>query len=62
MRRPPNASRPAGAVVDPWFNLLAAIGGAGLIFAGVTDICPMAMALARMPWNQAGGASDACRR
>ncbi|APW64197.1 rhodanese-like domain-containing protein [Paludisphaera borealis] len=50
-----------GAVVDPWFNLLAAIGGAGLIFAGVTDICPMAMVLARMPWNQAGGSSASCR-
>jgi len=50
-----------GAAVDPWFNLLAAIGGAGLIFAGVTDICPMAMALARAPWNQAGGSSDSCR-
>ena len=49
------------ALVDPWFNLLAGIGGAGLIFAGVTDVCPMAMALARMPWNQAGGSSASCR-
>ena len=44
-----------GAVVDPWFTALSAVVGAGLVFAGVTDICPMAMGLARMPWNQAGG-------
>jgi len=25
----------------------------GLIFAGLTDICPMGMVLARMPWNRA---------
>lgn len=26
--------------------------GAGLVFAGVTDWCGMAMVLSRMPWNQ----------
>lgn len=49
-----------GAVVDPWFTGLSAFVGAGLVFAGVTDICPMAMGLARMPWNQAGGEAQAC--
>lgn len=34
---------------------LPAFVGAGLVFAGVTDTCGMAMILARMPWNQAGG-------
>jgi len=35
--------------------------GAGLIFAGVTDFCGMAMLLAKMPWNRtAGSASGAC--
>jgi hypothetical protein len=33
---------------------VAAFVGAGLIFAGVTDRCGMALLLARMPWNQAG--------
>lgn len=31
---------------------LAGFVGAGLVFAGVTDTCGMAMLLARMPWNQ----------
>jgi rhodanese-related sulfurtransferase len=40
-------------VVHPYFALAAAAVGAGLIFAGVTDTCGMALVLARMPWNQA---------
>lgn len=51
-----------GAAVSPWFTALSAFVGAGLIFAGVTDICPMAMGLARMPWNQAGGEAGSCSR
>ena len=31
---------------------LAGFVGAGLVFAGLTDTCGMAMLLARMPWNQ----------
>lgn len=41
-----------GAFVHPYFIGLAAFIGAGLIFAGITDTCGMAMILARMPWNQ----------
>jgi len=26
--------------------------GFGLVFSGVTDLCPMALLLAKMPWNQ----------
>jgi rhodanese-related sulfurtransferase len=41
---------------DPlWKNLgagLAGFVGCGLVFAGVTDTCGMAMLIARMPWNQ----------
>ncbi|NBV45943.1 MAG: DUF2892 domain-containing protein [Planctomycetia bacterium] len=33
---------------------LAAFIGCGLVFAGVTDTCGMAMLIAKMPWNQAG--------
>jgi rhodanese-related sulfurtransferase len=36
----------------PSFVLLSGFVGAGLIFAGITDTCGMAMILARMPWNQ----------
>ncbi|MBL9094916.1 MAG: rhodanese-like domain-containing protein [Planctomycetaceae bacterium] len=39
--------------IHPYFIGLSAFVGAGLIFAGVTDTCGMAMCLARMPWNQA---------
>lgn len=46
--------------VHPWFLGLPAFVGAGLVFAGVTDTCGMAMVLARMPWNQAGG--GCCKR
>lgn len=38
--------------VYPAFILLSAFVGGGLVFAGVTDTCGMAMLLAKMPWNQ----------
>jgi rhodanese-related sulfurtransferase len=52
-----------GFFVHPYCIGLAAFVGAGLVFAGVTDTCGMAMLLARMPWNQAtdaGGAAPSC--
>jgi rhodanese-related sulfurtransferase len=39
-------------MVHPYFAGLSAFIGAGLMFAGITDTCGMAMVLARMPWNQ----------
>lgn len=41
-----------GTWVHPGFYGLSAFVGAGLVFAGVTDICPMGMMIARMPWNR----------
>ena len=41
-----------GLLVHPAFVGLSAFVGAGLIFAGLTDTCGMAMLLARMPWNR----------
>ncbi|HET8706524.1 MAG TPA: rhodanese-like domain-containing protein, partial [Pseudomonadales bacterium] len=38
-------------VAPAWYGLSAFVGAA-LIFAGVTDICPMRDMLARAPWNQ----------
>jgi rhodanese-related sulfurtransferase len=38
--------------IHPYFLGLSAFVGAGLIFAGVTDYCGMALLLARMPWNK----------
>jgi len=37
---------------------LAMFVGAGLTFAGATDICPMGILLAKMPWNQARAAQS----
>lgn len=46
----------AGAVlallVNPLFALLPAFVGSGLVFAGVTDTCGMAMGLSRLPYNR----------
>lgn len=39
---------------------LAGFIGCGLVFAGVTDTCGMAMLLARMPWNQACRSVTTC--
>ena len=41
---------------------LAGFVGCGLVFAGVTDTCGMAMLIARMPWNQARRAATTCSR
>lgn len=45
----------AGAVLAFTVNVnwlfLSAFVGLGLTFAGLTDICPMAEILAKMPWN-----------
>jgi rhodanese-related sulfurtransferase len=41
-----------GYLVSPWFYALSGYCGAGLIFAGITDICPLSWTIAKMPWNQ----------
>lgn len=41
-----------GAGLSPWFHLLSAFVGAGLVFAGVSGFCGMARLLMRMPWNR----------
>jgi rhodanese-related sulfurtransferase len=40
--------------INPWFGVLPAFVGAGLVYAGVTDRCGMAMVLARLPYNRHG--------
>jgi Protein of unknown function (DUF2892) len=39
-------------LVSPRWLYLAMFIGAGLTFAGATNICGMAVVLARMPWNR----------
>jgi rhodanese-related sulfurtransferase len=38
--------------VNPLFALLPAFIGSGLVFAGITDWCGMALLLARLPYNR----------
>ena len=49
-----------GWFVHPAFIGLSAFVGAGLVFAGITDTCGMAMILARMPWNQCRDDATSC--
>lgn len=37
--------------VNPWFALFPLFVGAGLVFAGITDTCGMAILLSRLPYN-----------
>ena len=41
-----------GAFVSPWFLILSGFVGGGLVFAGITNTCAMAMLLAKLPYNQ----------
>ena len=38
--------------IHPAFLAIPAAVGAGLVFAGVTNFCGMALLLAKMPWNR----------
>jgi rhodanese-related sulfurtransferase len=40
-----------GWLVHPLLLILTAFIGAGLIFAGITNFCGMAIVLGKMPWN-----------
>ena len=47
--------------VHPGFALIPLIMGAGLLFAGLTGICGLALLLAKMPWNRTSpGAAATC--
>ncbi len=41
-----------GTLIHPAGLALSAFVGAGLVFAGISDWCGMALLLARMPWNR----------
>jgi rhodanese-related sulfurtransferase len=47
-------------VVHPLFALLPLFIGGGLVFAGVTDRCGMALMLTKAPWNKPAGGGAAC--
>ncbi len=44
--------------VNPSFVWIPLFMGCGLVFSGITGICPMLNALARMPWNRASCGCD----
>lgn len=46
-------------VVSPWFGLVPAFVGAGLVYAGLTDRCGMAMLLGKLPYNRDSGGAGA---
>jgi glyoxylase-like metal-dependent hydrolase (beta-lactamase superfamily II) len=48
----------AAVTVSRWFGLVPAFVGAGLVYAGLTDRCGMAMVLGKLPYNR-GSAEDA---
>ena len=54
----------AGAIlaltVNRWFAVLPLVIGCGLLFAGITGTCGMALLLARMPWNRGRDSSCHC--
>lgn len=45
-----------GLVVSPVFSIIPLFVGCGLVFAGVTDLCGMALILTKAPWNKRAGA------
>lgn len=49
-----------GWAVHPIFLGLSAFVGAGLVFAGITDTCGMAILLGKMPWNQVANTGPTC--
>ena len=46
--------------VNPAWVFLSGFVGFGLMVAGATDFCPMAILLAKMPWNQGSKKTSCC--
>jgi rhodanese-related sulfurtransferase len=46
--------------VNSWFAILPLFLGCGLLFAGITGTCGLALLLARMPWNREQSACSHC--
>jgi rhodanese-related sulfurtransferase len=45
--------------VNPFFALIPLVLGCGLLFAGLTGYCGLAMVLAKMPWNKTSSCKSA---
>ena len=46
--------------VNPAWIFLSGFVGFGLMLAGATEFCPMAILLAKMPWNQGSKKTSCC--
>ena len=46
-----------GLTASPWFFAVPPSAGTGLLFAGITGFCGMALLLQRAPWNQTATAA-----
>ncbi|MBE6417409.1 MAG: rhodanese-like domain-containing protein [Akkermansiaceae bacterium] len=42
----------AGLSLSPWWLVVPVLTGIGLLVAGITGTCGLALLLARMPWNR----------
>jgi rhodanese-related sulfurtransferase len=47
--------------VNPLFAIIPLLTGFGLVFAGITGLCGMALLLAKMPWNRAKSRGSCCQ-
>ena len=46
--------------INPWFALIPLVTGFGLLIAGLTGFCGLAVVLARMPWNRSTNCASGC--
>jgi rhodanese-related sulfurtransferase len=46
--------------VNKLFAIIPLVVGSGLLFAGVTGVCGLALLLAKMPWNKSSVCPPAC--
>jgi fatty acid desaturase len=46
--------------VNPLFAIIPLVMGCGLLFAGLTGMCGLALLLAKMPWNRAQSCGSCC--
>jgi len=48
------------SLLNPAWIWLSGFAGCGLIFAGLSGICPLRSVIAKMPWNQGKATSSCC--
>jgi rhodanese-related sulfurtransferase len=46
--------------VNPLFAIVPLVIGSGLLFAGLTGFCGLALLLAKMPWNKSSAGNSSC--